>query len=101
MAEVIWTEPALEQLNDIAEYIALDNFQDAQNVVQNAFDKVDRLSEFPLSGRIPPEVPNSIYQEVIVNPCRVFYRLQDGTVYIIHVMRDAQQLRKHMLGLVE
>ncbi|TQP65002.1 type II toxin-antitoxin system RelE/ParE family toxin, partial [Vibrio cholerae] len=25
MAEIVWTEPALSDLNDIAEYIALEN----------------------------------------------------------------------------
>lgn len=99
MAEIIWTKPTLEQLNDIAEYIALDNAQAARSVVKNVFDKVDRLNNFPLSGCVLPELPNSIYREIIVNPCRIFYRIQNNTVYIIHIMRDTQQLRKYMLSL--
>ncbi|TOO92486.1 plasmid stabilization protein, partial [Vibrio parahaemolyticus] len=55
MAEVIWTEPALSDLNDIAEYIALENIVAAKQLVQTIFSKVERLQTFPESGRIPPE----------------------------------------------
>lgn len=53
MAEVIWTDPALQELNAIAEYIALDNPAAASRLVEEVFDKTDRLEDFPKSGRIP------------------------------------------------
>jgi toxin ParE1/3/4 len=34
MAEIIWTNPALEDLNNIAEYIALSNLQSAKKLVE-------------------------------------------------------------------
>ena len=37
MAEVIWTEPALQELDAIAEYIALDNPAAARHLVQKIF----------------------------------------------------------------
>ena len=52
MAEVIWTEPALQELNEIAEYIALDNPAAASRLVEEVFDKIDRLEDFPQSGRM-------------------------------------------------
>ena len=55
MAEVIWTEPALQELDAIAEYIALDNPAAASHLVQEVFDKTERLEDSPQSGRIPPE----------------------------------------------
>lgn len=53
MAQVVWTDSALSDLNDIAEYIALDNLPAAKLVVQSVFDKVERLETFPESGRVP------------------------------------------------
>ncbi|WP_274011880.1 type II toxin-antitoxin system RelE/ParE family toxin, partial [Vibrio parahaemolyticus] len=47
MAEIIWTEPALSDLNDIAEYIALENIVAAKQLVQTIFSKVERLEAFP------------------------------------------------------
>ena len=98
MAEVIWTEPALQELDAIAEYIALDNPAVASHLVQDVFDKTERLEDFPQSGRIPPELPNSVYREVVVPPCRIFYREDDKRVLILYVMREERQLRAYMLG---
>ena len=98
MAEVVWTEPALQQLDAVAEYIALDNPAAASDLVSAVLDKVDRLNEFPQSGRLPPELPHSVYREVVVPPCRVFYREEGVRVLVLYVMREEQQLRTYMLG---
>lgn len=98
MAEVIWTETALQDLDAIAEYIALDNPAAAISLVQQVFDKTERLENFTQSGRIPPELPNSVYREVVVPPCRIFYREDEERVLILYVMREERQLRAYMLG---
>ncbi len=97
MAEIIWTEPALDDLEEIANYIALDKLSAAQRLVQKIFDRVDLLSQSPKSGRKVPELSRSKYKEVIVGPCRIFYRFTSGTVYILHVMRAEREMRKYML----
>ncbi|MBR9871897.1 MAG: type II toxin-antitoxin system RelE/ParE family toxin [Gammaproteobacteria bacterium] len=97
MAKVIWTEPALQELDAIAEYIALDNPDAASQLVQEVFEKTERLEDFPQSGRIPPELPNSVYREVVVPPCRIFYREDEKRVLVLYVMRDERQLRAYML----
>ncbi len=97
MAEIVWSDPALEQLEDIADYIALDKSEAAARLVKKIFSTVDRLGQFPDSGHVPPEIPNSIYREVFVRPCRIFYRQENGVVLIVHVMREEMQLRKFIL----
>ena len=98
MAEVIWTEPALQELDAIAEYIALDNPAAASHLVQKVFENTERLEDSPQSGRIPPELPNSVYREVVVQPCRIFYREDEQRVLVLYVMREERQLRAYMLG---
>ncbi|WP_438455244.1 type II toxin-antitoxin system RelE/ParE family toxin [Vreelandella venusta] len=98
MAEVIWTEPAIQELDAIAEYIALDNPAAVSHLVKDVFDKTERLENFPRSGRIPPELPNSVYREIVVPPCRIFYREDEKQVLILYVMREERQLRAYMLG---
>ncbi|EGN75123.1 plasmid stabilization system protein [Idiomarina sp. A28L] len=98
MAEVIWTEPALQELDAIAEYIALDKPTAASALVQEVFDKIERLENFPKSGRIPQELPDSVYREVVVTPCRIFYREDGQRVLVLYVMREERQLRAYMLG---
>ncbi len=99
MAQIIWTDPALSDLNEIADYIALDNLSAAKRLVQKVFSGIDRLEKLPESGRNPPELSNSLYREVVVDPCRVFYRNDkaDSKVYILHIMRSERQLRKYLI----
>lgn len=56
MAEVIWTEPALQKLEAIAKCIALDSPMTASQLVSSVFEKTERLEDFPQSGRTPPEL---------------------------------------------
>ncbi len=98
MAQIIWTEPALSDLDAIAEYIALDKPSAAINLVKKVFSSIERLEQFPELGRKPPELQKSRYLEIIINPCRVFYRIKDDTVYILYVMRSERKLRKYLLN---
>ena len=97
MACLIWTEPALLDLDEIAEYIALDNPFAASGYVQSVFDKVERLEQFPKSGKHPEELPNSVYRELVVSPCRIFCRIENDNVYILYVMRAEQLLIPFLL----
>lgn len=97
MAEVIWTSPALDDLNELAEYIALSNIVAAKKLTQKIFDKISRLENHPESGKRPLELSNLNYREVNINPCRIFYKVDGDKVYILHVMRQEQDLRKFLL----
>lgn len=66
-------------------------------MVQRIFAVVDRLVEFPESGREPVELEDFNYREVVVNPCRVFYRIEDEIIYIVHVFRQEQDVRRYIL----
>ncbi len=98
MAQIIWTEPALNNLNDIAEYIAVSNPYAARQLVESVFSKVQRLEQFPDSGRIPEEISTLNYREVVVNPCRIFYKVDNDSVYILHLLRQERDLRKFLLS---
>lgn len=87
----------MQQLDAIAEYIALDNPAAAGRLVEKVFAKTDRLEDFPESGRSPPELPDSVYREVVVPPCRLFYRYDGKRVLVLYVMREERRLRAYML----
>ena len=97
MAKIIWTEPALYDLNEIAENIALDKQEAAKRLVQKVFSAAERLENFPESGRKPPELSSKRYREIIVGPCRIFYRHEKDAIYILYVMRTERQLRKYLI----
>jgi len=97
MARLIWTEPAVSNLESIADYIALDKPDVAKRYVQLVFAAVKRLARFPSSGSVPPEIHDLPYRQIIVPPCRVFYRFKNKTVFILHVVRSERLLRNDFL----
>jgi len=97
MARLIWTEPALRDLESIAEVIALDKPDAARRFVRKVFGSAERLLAFPNSGRKPPETPGLPNREAVVRPCRIFYRTRDRDVFILYVMRSEQLFREETL----
>jgi toxin ParE1/3/4 len=97
MAEVIWTEPALADLDAIADYIALDNPKAASKLVRRVFDHVGQLAAHPLSGPKLPEFRGWRYRQIIEPPCRVIYRHEKSTVHIVHVVRGERLLDKALV----
>jgi len=71
MAQENWTEPALNDLNKIAQYVTSDKPGAAKKLLSSVFKSVKRLKDFPQSGKKPSEFPDTNYREVIVRPCRV------------------------------
>lgn len=94
MAGIVWTEPALSDLDAIADYISLDNPQAARELVRHIFDHVGQLAEHPLSGPKVPELKGWRYRQIVEPPCRVICRRDKGVVHILHVLRGERLLRK-------
>ncbi|MBF5041667.1 type II toxin-antitoxin system RelE/ParE family toxin [Aggregicoccus sp. 17bor-14] len=98
MAEIVWSEPALSDLDAIADYIALENPVAASELVQRVLHHVEQLAAHPESGSRPPELPRSRYRQLVEPPCRVFYRYDGQRVFVLHVMRSERLLRKKQLA---
>ena len=92
MAQVIWAEPALNDLDAIADYIALDNPRAASELVQRVFRHIH-----PDSGSKPRELRGGRYRQIIEPSCRIFYRRDGETVYVLCVMRGERKLRPRAL----
>ena len=97
MVEVIWTDPALSDLDAIADYIAFENPAAAGFFVQRVFAHVDKLEQHPKLGPIPEELEGSRYRHIVEPPCRIFYRHQGESAFILHVMRSERLFRKENL----
>lgn len=91
-ARINWTDPALQDLDGIFEYINRDAPAYAHSYVQRIFDAVDRLTEFPHSGRKVPEAGRTDVLEVLFEDYRIVYWLISGEqidiLGVIHGGRD-------------
>jgi len=97
MAEIIWTAPAVNELDAIADYIALDKPDAAKRLVKSVFDAVAHLARFPKMGRRIPELRSSPYLELVVTPCRLFYRESDNSISIVFVIRGEREFKPEFL----
>jgi toxin ParE1/3/4 len=93
MAKIVWTDPALNDLDFIADNIALDKPSAARDLVQRIFNRVDQLIHHPESGSKPAELRGWRYRQIVEPPCRIFYRHDAETVYVLYVMRGERKLR--------
>jgi len=89
---IVWSPLALERVEDIAQYIAEDKPSAAVEWVEGIFDTVERLSDFPESGRVVPEVGGRRIREVIFGAYRIIYSVRDQ-IDILTVRRSSQLLR--------
>jgi toxin ParE1/3/4 len=74
MARVAWTEPALSDLDAIADYIALENPQAAKALLNRVLVHAAHLADHPEMGAAVPELPGSRYRRIIEPRCRIIHR---------------------------
>jgi plasmid stabilization system protein ParE len=98
MAEIAWSEPALADLEAIADYIALENPAAASELVERVFEHVGQLADHPESGSYPREFAHSRHRQIVEPPCRIFHRYDGRKVFILYVMRSERLLRKGQLA---
>ncbi|HSW56361.1 MAG TPA: type II toxin-antitoxin system RelE/ParE family toxin [Ignavibacteriaceae bacterium] len=88
---IFWSPLAAERLEDIYEYISVDNKLAAQKVVQKIFKKVETLSKNPERGRKVPETNREEIREVFESEYRIKYRIESKKVSILTI-RNFKQL---------
>jgi plasmid stabilization system protein ParE len=75
----------------VHDFIARDSSDYAAAMVDRIIDTVERLAQFPRSGRAVPEAPSENVREISVPPYRVLYR--PGTeIEVIAVIHGARNL---------
>jgi len=75
MVQVNWTDSALQDLNDIGDYIAKDSLKYAEITVLRLFESVDILENHPLSGVMTPEFENESIRQLIRGDYRIVYHI--------------------------
>jgi len=92
MAEVKWTVPAVAQLEQVLDYIALDKIEVAKRLAVSIVDQVGNLASFPLVGKPVPEIAHPDYRQLWIKPCWIYYRIDKDVVFILHIRRAERPL---------
>lgn len=97
MTPVIWTEQAFADLGQIRKYIARDRPLAADLLIDRILGAVERLVEYPRSGRTVREAEDPAIREVIVGGYRVIHRVREDRVVIWRVFHSSRQLKPEHL----
>jgi addiction module RelE/StbE family toxin len=93
--ELIWSEEALEDIEEIASFIEKDSPFYAKAVVEKIFEKAELLQDSPRLGRQVPEMNDETIREIFVYSYRLIYRLTENRVLFLAVIHGRRLLENH------
>ena len=93
--KLVWTEPAVESLQAIYDYIARDNAFYAGRFIERLTLAAEQTTEFPKKGRQVPESDDEKIREMIFQGYRIIYRLHAETVEILAVVHGSRDLDRY------
>lgn len=87
---VVWSDEALTDLAGIHDYIARHSIRYAALTVERLLDALDRVAEYPESGRMVPELGEPAVREIIYGAYRIVYELREGRAEVLTVFRASR-----------
>ena len=92
MRKLIWTEPALADLEAIYDFIAKDSEYYASSFLEEIIQQPEKLIDFPEIGRIVPEADQNDIRELIFQNYRIIYQLDDEIIMLLTVIHAKREL---------
>lgn len=88
--KIILTDQALEDLEEIENYVSRSSVKIGRELVLKFFDKFELIASFPEMGRIVPEFKNSYIREIFQSKYRIIYLVSDQNVEIIRIIHGSK-----------
>jgi toxin ParE1/3/4 len=97
VAEITWTNEALRWLEDIFEYIAVDNPDAAARTIDGIYERAQVLAQYPEIGHKYLHSPRNV-RILQYGHFRIAYLVRaDGNVDILGVFHGALDITKYQL----
>lgn len=90
--KLFWTEPAIQDLRGVRDYIAADSDSHAADFIASIITGAERLIEFPMMGRVVPEAESEHIREILYRRYRIIYRIVGERVDVIAVIHGGRDL---------
>lgn len=95
MAQVIWSNSAIDDLQRLREYYEPLSLRFSNKLIDQLINRTRSLATSPQSGRVVPEFADKTIREVLSGDYRIVYRYkQPDKVEIARTFHSAQLLRQ-------
>lgn len=92
--KITFAVSAVKDLEGIRKWYADQHVPDeGESMLHEVVDQVERLVDFPQSGRIVTEFGVTQLREIIHPPFRIVYRWDNDRVRVVRVWRSERQLK--------
>jgi len=96
MGHVVWTDPAIDDLTGIMDYIARDSPRYALQVGERIYEAAGRLALGARAGWMVPEFNVDHFREVLMRPYRIIYEVRGEGCYIVAIIHGSRDLPRHI-----
>ena len=95
MAQIIWSNPAIEDLHQLREFYSQFSEGYADRLIDKLIARADILINFPQSGRMAPQFKDGLTRELVSGDYSIIYRIQDAdTVTISRIQNNSKPLTR-------
>ncbi len=93
MVEIKWTDNALQEFDNIANFISKDSPKYAQILVKQIYEMISHLEQFPKFGRKVPEYNDPNLREILYKNYRIIYLIKQKHIEIISIIHGSRLLK--------
>lgn len=94
MLQILSTDEAIQDLDDIWDYIAKDNLTAADNLIDQIQRRFSMLAEFPLMGEIQPLLADGTYRRFVDGNYVIYYRPQKDAILIVRILHGSRDEKR-------
>lgn len=92
MVKINWTSQSINDIENIAEFIAKDSKRYAQIQTRRFFEVVEALNTNSKIGRIVPEFKSDVVRELILGNYRIIYHIVSESLIDILTVHHSKRL---------
>ena len=96
--KVIITTSAQTDLDEIYDYIALDNPSRALTFTDEVVDRCQELGDFPKAYPLVPRYEAQGFRRRVYGNYLIFYRVQPGTVEVVRIVHGARDYESFLFA---
>jgi toxin ParE1/3/4 len=92
VGRIVWTDPAVADLEEIVNYIARDSPRYALQVGERIYEAAGKLELGNRAGAMVPEFGLDHFREILMPPYRILYEIRGSVCYIVAIVHGSRHL---------